>query len=49
MHYSNMLIKERFLVFSFVFAHLLFGSNIKFNMEEEKAVAEHGFQFNFLV
>lgn len=44
-----MLIKERGLVFSCLFAYLLFGSNIKFNMEEEKAIAESGFVFNCLV
>jgi len=49
MHYSNLLIKERFLGFCCLFAYLLFGSNINFNMEEEKAITESGFQFNSLV
>lgn len=35
--------------FSCLFAYLLFGSNINFYMEEEKAIAASGFQCNFLV
>lgn len=48
MLYSDMIIKERFGFLCF-FAYLLFGSNINFNMEEEKDIAESGFQFNVLV
>lgn len=41
--------KSRRGAFSCLFAYLLFGSNITFNMEEEKAIAANGFWCNFLV
>lgn len=41
--------KSRRGSFSCLFAYLLFGPNITFNMEEEKAISGSGFQCNFLV